>query len=165
MPISPYAEQLRTADLRVTRPRVTVLEVVETNPHADTDTILGLVRSVLPEVSRQTVYDVLNALTAARLVRRISGRGQPSPRCVPQLRRDRRRGLRGGRDAVSHRIGLRRFHDRRGRGHLLGLLRTVFGCSRAAGSSRSVPSPVSNTAEFVTTDHSPIVTPWKEARV
>ena len=78
MPISPYAEQLRTADLRVTRPRVTVLEVVETNPHADTDTILGLVRSVLPEVSRQTVYDVLNALTAARLVRRIEPAGSPA---------------------------------------------------------------------------------------
>jgi Fur family ferric uptake transcriptional regulator len=78
MPISPYAEQLRNADLRVTRPRVTVLEVVETNPHADTDTILGLVRSVLPEVSRQTVYDVLNALTAARLVRRIEPAGSPA---------------------------------------------------------------------------------------
>lgn len=78
MPISPYAELLRTADMRVTRPRVAVLEVVASNPHADTDTILGLVRSVLPEVSRQTVYDVLNALTAARLVRRIEPAGSPA---------------------------------------------------------------------------------------
>jgi Fe2+ or Zn2+ uptake regulation protein len=78
MPISPYAELLRTADMRVTRPRVAVLEVVGSNPHADTDTILGLVRSVLPEVSRQTVYDVLNALTAARLVRRIEPAGSPA---------------------------------------------------------------------------------------
>ncbi|QII07131.1 transcriptional repressor [Rhodococcoides fascians A25f] len=78
MPISPHAEQLRTADMRVTRPRVAVLEVVETNPHADTDTILGLVRSMLPEVSRQTVYDVLNALTVARLVRRIEPAGSPA---------------------------------------------------------------------------------------
>ena len=138
MPISPHAEQLRTADLRVTRPRVTVLEVVETNPHADTDTILGLVRSVLPEVSRQTVYDVLNALTAARLVRRIEPAGSPA-----------------------------RYESRVGDNHHHAVCRNcgVIGCSRAAGSSRSVPSPVSNTAEFVTTDHSPIVTPWKEARV
>ena len=78
MPISPYAELLRTADMRVTRPRVAVLEVVGSDPHADTDTILGLVRSVLPEVSRQTVYDVLNALTAARLVRRIEPAGSPA---------------------------------------------------------------------------------------
>ncbi|MGV8873787.1 MAG: Fur family transcriptional regulator [Rhodococcus sp. (in: high G+C Gram-positive bacteria)] len=78
MPISPYAEQLRTVDMRVTRPRVAVLEVVETNPHADTDTILGLVRSALPEVSRQTVYDVLHALTMARLVRRIEPAGSPA---------------------------------------------------------------------------------------
>ncbi|MBY4128404.1 transcriptional repressor [Rhodococcus fascians] len=78
MPISPHAELLRTVDMRVTRPRVAVLEVVETNPHADTDTILGLVRSMLPEVSRQTVYDVLNALTTARLVRRIEPAGSPA---------------------------------------------------------------------------------------
>ena len=78
MPISPYAEQLRAADMRVTRPRVAVLEVVETNPHADTDTILGLVRAGLPEVSRQTVYDVLHALTVARLVRRIEPAGSPA---------------------------------------------------------------------------------------
>ena len=78
MPISPHAELLRTVDMRVTRPRVAVLEVVENNPHADTDTILGLVRSMLPEVSRQTVYDVLNALTTARLVRRIEPAGSPA---------------------------------------------------------------------------------------
>lgn len=63
------------ADLRVTRPRVAVLEAVHAHPHADTETIFGAVRSVLPEVSRQAVYDVLNALTSARLVRRIQPSG------------------------------------------------------------------------------------------
>jgi Fur family transcriptional regulator, stress-responsive regulator len=70
-----YAAKLRMADLRVTRPRVAVLEAVDFHPHADTETILSAVRSGLPDVSRQAVYDVLNALTAVGLVRRIQPLG------------------------------------------------------------------------------------------
>jgi Fur family ferric uptake transcriptional regulator len=70
-----YADQLRAADLRVTRPRVAVLEAVHAHPHADTDTIFGAVRGALPDVSRQAVYDVLHALTGARLIRRIQPSG------------------------------------------------------------------------------------------
>jgi Fur family transcriptional regulator, stress-responsive regulator len=70
-----YAAQLRTADLRVTRPRVAVLEAVHSRPHADTETILSVVRSGLPDVSRQAVYDVLNALTEVGLLRRIQPLG------------------------------------------------------------------------------------------
>lgn len=70
-----YAEQLRTADLRVTRPRLAVLEAVQANPHADTESIFGAVRAALPEVSRQAVYDVLAALTVVGLVRRIQPSG------------------------------------------------------------------------------------------
>jgi Fur family transcriptional regulator, stress-responsive regulator len=70
-----YSAQLRMADLRVTRPRVAVLEAVHDHPHADTETILTAVRSGLPDVSRQAVYDVLNALTAVGLVRRIQPLG------------------------------------------------------------------------------------------
>ena len=70
-----YAEQLRAAELRVTRPRVAVMEAVYEHPHADTETIFGAVRAGLPEVSRQAVYDVLNALTAVGLVRRIQPSG------------------------------------------------------------------------------------------
>ena len=70
-----YADRLRMADLRVTRPRVAVLEVVDAQPHADTETIFSAVRIGLPEVSRQAVYDVLNALTAVGLVRRIQPLG------------------------------------------------------------------------------------------
>nr|WP_128618181.1 Fur family transcriptional regulator [Mycobacterium lepraemurium] len=70
-----YADRLRMADLRVTRPRVAVLEVVDANPHADTETIFSAVRMALPDVSRQAVYDVLNVLTAVGLVRRIQPLG------------------------------------------------------------------------------------------
>jgi Fur family transcriptional regulator, stress-responsive regulator len=70
-----HADRLRMADLRVTRPRIAVLEVVDAHPHADTETIFSAVRIGLREVSRQAVYDVLNALTAVGLVRRIQPLG------------------------------------------------------------------------------------------
>ena len=70
-----YSEQLRLADLRVTRPRVAVLGAVCEHPHADTETIFDSVRTDLPEVSRQTVYDVLAALTTVGLIRRIQPSG------------------------------------------------------------------------------------------
>lgn len=66
---------LRGAALRVTRPRVAVLTAVYAHPHADTDSIISVVRADLGEVSHQAIYDVLRALTAARLVRRIQPAG------------------------------------------------------------------------------------------
>jgi Fur family transcriptional regulator, stress-responsive regulator len=66
---------LRGASLRVTRPRMAVLAAVHAHPHADTDTLIGVVRQDSGEVSHQAVYDVLGALTDARLVRRIQPRG------------------------------------------------------------------------------------------
>lgn len=75
MPTRSEVEQLlRGAGLRVTRPRVAVLAAVNGHPHADTDAIIGVVRED-GEVSSQAVYDVLRALTAARLVRRIEPAG------------------------------------------------------------------------------------------
>jgi Fur family transcriptional regulator, stress-responsive regulator len=62
---------LRAVALRVTRPRIAVLSAVHAHPHADTDSIIGIVRNDLGEVSHQAVYDVLRALTATGLVRRI----------------------------------------------------------------------------------------------
>jgi Fe2+ or Zn2+ uptake regulation protein len=70
-----YEQQLRSADLRVTRPRLAVLTAVHDHPHADTDSILKIVRDDLGEVSHQAVYDVLRALTTAGLVRRIQPSG------------------------------------------------------------------------------------------
>jgi len=67
--------KLRSAGLRVTRPRMAVLTAVYAHPHADTDSIIGAVREDLPEVSHQAVYDSLHALTRAGLVRRIQPSG------------------------------------------------------------------------------------------
>ncbi|WP_375484882.1 Fur family transcriptional regulator [uncultured Jatrophihabitans sp.] len=72
---SPFEQQLRDAHLRVTQPRLAVLAAVSDHPHADTDSIIGAVRSELGAVSHQAVYDVLRALTDAALVRRIQPTG------------------------------------------------------------------------------------------
>jgi Fur family ferric uptake transcriptional regulator len=66
---------LRGAGLRITRPRVGVLTAVHANPHADTESIIGVVRQDLPAVSHQAVYDCLHTLAAAGLLRRIQPAG------------------------------------------------------------------------------------------
>ncbi len=76
MPTVPEPERLlREASLRVTRPRVAVLTAVHAHPHADTNSIVGFVRADLGDVSKQAVYDVLDALTDASLLRRIHPAG------------------------------------------------------------------------------------------
>ena len=76
MPATSELERiLRGASLRVTRPRVAVLAAVYEHPHADTHSLIGRVREDLGEVSQQAVYDVLQVLTGAGLVRRIQPPG------------------------------------------------------------------------------------------
>jgi len=67
--------QLRSASLRVTRPRVAVLAALREHPHVDTETVIAAVRSEIGMVSHQAIYDVLRALTDAGLVRRIQPAG------------------------------------------------------------------------------------------
>jgi Fe2+ or Zn2+ uptake regulation protein len=66
---------LRDAGLRVTRPRLAVLEAVHALPHVDTETLIGAARTRLHAVSHQAVYDVLRVLTDRGLVRRIQPQG------------------------------------------------------------------------------------------
>lgn len=76
MPTTPELEQLlREHDLRVTRPRVAVLEAVHASPHASTEAVIDAVRGDLGVVSHQAVYDVLRALTTSGLLRRIQPAG------------------------------------------------------------------------------------------
>ena len=72
---SDFERMLRGASLRVTAPRIAVLSAVHEHPHADTDSIIGVVRQNLGAVSHQAVYDVLRALTGAGLLRRIEPQG------------------------------------------------------------------------------------------
>ena len=66
---------LRGAGLRVTRPRLAVLSAVHDHPHADTHSLIDVVRRDHGEVSHQAVYDVLRDLTDAGLVRRFQPTG------------------------------------------------------------------------------------------
>jgi Fe2+ or Zn2+ uptake regulation protein len=68
------AELLRSRGLRVTRPRLAVLDALTADSHLRTDQVIAAVRDH-GEVSSQAVYDVLNTLSAEGLLRRIQPRG------------------------------------------------------------------------------------------
>ncbi|WP_199425180.1 Fur family transcriptional regulator [Actinotalea solisilvae] len=72
------SQTLRDAGLRVTAQRTAVLEAVGRLPHATADAVLAEVRTSLPTVSVQAVYDVLHALAGAGLLRRIEPAGHPA---------------------------------------------------------------------------------------
>ncbi|GJJ19955.1 Fur family transcriptional regulator [Mycolicibacterium mageritense] len=67
--------RLRAVGLRVTAPRVAVLEALAAEPHSTADDVAGRVRQTLGSVSTQAVYDVLRACVNAGLVRRIEPAG------------------------------------------------------------------------------------------
>jgi Fur family transcriptional regulator, stress-responsive regulator len=73
-----WDERLRTARLRVTRPRLAVLDVLVRHPHVDAETIAAAARTVHPSISPQAVYGVLKALVAGGLARRIEPAGAPA---------------------------------------------------------------------------------------
>lgn len=78
MTTSLIERDLRSAGLRVTKQRVAVLEAIRQQPHADADTLIGVVRGGLGSVSIQAVYDVLHALEDAGLARRVEPAGSPA---------------------------------------------------------------------------------------
>ncbi|EHR61039.1 Fur family transcriptional regulator [Saccharomonospora cyanea] len=73
-----HHDLLRHVGLRVTAPRLAVLEVVEASPHADADTVRSRVVDRLGAVSTQAVYDILHTLTDAGILRRTEPAGSPS---------------------------------------------------------------------------------------
>lgn len=66
---------VRSAGLRVTASRVAVLLALSRRPHADTETVIGLVRAELGAASPQAIYNVLATFVKAGLVRRIEPAG------------------------------------------------------------------------------------------
>ncbi len=74
----PLRHRLRGVGLRVTNPRIAVLEWLAGHPHSTADQVAEAVRDSLGSVSTQAVYDVLNAFTRVRLVRRIELAGHPA---------------------------------------------------------------------------------------
>ncbi|WP_046469641.1 Fur family transcriptional regulator [Allosalinactinospora lopnorensis] len=75
---APARTHLRQAGLRVTGPRVAVLEWLSEHPHATVEEIGRGVRERVGSVSTQAVYDVLGACVRAGLVRRTEPAGHPA---------------------------------------------------------------------------------------
>ncbi len=71
-------ELLRAHGLRVTRPRLAVLDVLTQGGHLEVDDVTRQVRARIDSVSTQAVYDVLGALSRAGLARRIEPAGSPA---------------------------------------------------------------------------------------
>jgi len=72
------AEELRGAGLRVTAARVALLETVRDGDHLGVEAVASGVRDRIGHISLQAVYDALDALSAAGLVRRIEPAGSPA---------------------------------------------------------------------------------------
>lgn len=72
------ATLLRAAGLRVTRPRIAVIDQLRVAPHTTADDLAAAVRARLGKVSRQAIYDVLHALRSASIVRVIEPAGSPA---------------------------------------------------------------------------------------
>jgi Fur family ferric uptake transcriptional regulator len=64
--------------LRVTKPRLAVLEILSRGGHLDVEEITRLARVQLDSVSTQAIYDVLGVLARAGLARRIEPTGSPA---------------------------------------------------------------------------------------
>ena len=72
------ADMLRQAGMRVTAIRTAVLDVIAETPHADADQVRTGVVERLGSASVQSVYDALNALREAGVLRRVELAGHPS---------------------------------------------------------------------------------------
>lgn len=79
---SPYqpnvSSVLRNAGLQVTAQRLAVYRAVQAYPHAMADEVCEKVRSEIGAISRQAVYDALNAMFEHGLIRRIQPAGSPA---------------------------------------------------------------------------------------
>ena len=70
---------LRAHALRVTAPRLAVLDVLAELPaHVTVDQVAGRARGRIGALSTQAVYDIMGALQRAGVVRRIEPAGSPA---------------------------------------------------------------------------------------
>ncbi|MEV6105669.1 Fur family transcriptional regulator [Streptomyces sp. NPDC051940] len=69
------AVMLRGAGLRVTSARVAIIDALRAGQHQPAEAVAALVRERVGAVSSQAVYEALNALTDAGILRRIEPMG------------------------------------------------------------------------------------------
>lgn len=81
-PVVAYAAQwsdvLRTQGHHVTAQRLAVMEAVAGHPHSTAEEVAAAARASIGAISKQAVYDSLNVLVDAGLVRRIQPEGSPA---------------------------------------------------------------------------------------
>jgi Fe2+ or Zn2+ uptake regulation protein len=70
-----WSDRLRTVGLRVTQPRLAVLEEISAGSHLTADQVAERVRLRIGAVSTQAVYDTLNTLTGHGILRRFEPAG------------------------------------------------------------------------------------------
>ncbi|NMH97107.1 Fur family transcriptional regulator [Pseudonocardia acidicola] len=73
-----HVARLRAAGLRVTAPRLAVLNILQSGGHLTVEEITGRARRRLGHVSQQAIYDVLHVLDRRGLVHRIQPMGHPT---------------------------------------------------------------------------------------
>ena len=69
---------LKAAGLQVTAQRLAVYRAVQLTPHATADEICQAVRTEIGVISRQAVYDALNAMAEHGILRRLKPAGSPA---------------------------------------------------------------------------------------
>jgi Fur family ferric uptake transcriptional regulator len=68
-----FSVRLRDAGLRVTRPRLLILDLMQTEPgHHSADEIVGLLNQRQSPLPRASVYNVLSALVGSGLINMVS---------------------------------------------------------------------------------------------
>jgi len=70
-----FEQLLRDAGLQVTAQRMAIAKAVSLHPHATTEEIADAVRANIGSISRQAVYDTLDAFVEKSLIRRIQPAG------------------------------------------------------------------------------------------
>lgn len=70
--------RLRAAGLKVTEPRLAVLDAFAPGEHLGAEDVFRRVSRSLPTTSPQAIYGVLGALSGAELLRRIEPAGSPA---------------------------------------------------------------------------------------
>jgi Fur family ferric uptake transcriptional regulator len=68
-------DQLRAAGLKVTPGRIAILAALDKFPHAKAERLCLAIQTSRPEMSVQSVHNVLGDLTAAGVIRRIEPAG------------------------------------------------------------------------------------------
>ncbi|MBM3689147.1 MAG: transcriptional repressor [Actinobacteria bacterium] len=72
------SDLLRAHGVQVTAQRLAVLRAAQLEPHATADALADAARLAIGAISRQSVYDALNTLVEAGIVRRFQPAGSPA---------------------------------------------------------------------------------------